>query len=69
MTAYEQNGVVYKKNIMNLILTPGYTIADVWVFDYFVVVQMTNKMIFFYEKPLIMGGSMAPYKILSLVPD
>jgi hypothetical protein len=34
-----------------------------------VVVQMTNKMIFFYEKPLIMGGTMAPYRMLSLVPD
>jgi hypothetical protein len=39
------------------------------VFDYFVVVQLTNKLVYFYEKPLIMGGSMAPYKMSSLVSN
>ena len=69
MTAYEANGVVYRKNIMNLQITPGYIIADLWVFDYFVVVQFTNKLVLFYEKPLIMGGSMTPYKLASNVTE
>lgn len=54
MTAYESNGVVYKRNLMNLTLSKGDPlVADLWVFDYFVVVQLLNKTVLFYEKPLI----------------
>lgn len=67
MTAYEKDGVVYRKNMMALQLTSGNVVADLWVFDYFVVVQFTNKLIAFYEKPLIMGGSMPAYRLASNV--
>ena len=52
---------------MTLQLTPGNVVADLWVFDYFVVVQFTNKQIAFYEKPLILGGSMPAYRLASNV--
>lgn len=39
------------------------------MFDYFVVVQFTNKLVWFYEKPLIMGGLMAPYTLKSNVTE
>jgi len=46
-------------------LPAGVVVADLWVFDYFVVVQYTNKNISFFEKPLIMGGAMSPYRLIN----
>jgi len=57
---------------MNLTLITGtvlttQVVADLWVFDYFVVVQLTNRQVLFYEKPLILGGVMSPYRMQSRV--
>lgn len=60
MTAFDNDGVVTKQNLMGLILPANTTVADLWVFDQFVVVQLTNKQILFYSKPLIMGFYMNP---------
>ena len=38
MTAYEFNGIVYRKNLMGLAIPTTSVIADLWVFDYFVAV-------------------------------
>ena len=43
MTAFDKDGVVTKQNLMGLILPANTTVGDLWVFDNFVVVQLTNR--------------------------
>lgn len=65
MTAFDFNGTVTKQNLMGLILPANTTVADLWVFDQFVVVQLTNRQILFYSKPLIMGFYMNPLTMIT----
>lgn len=49
----EDDGSISKVNLMKLYLLTGEVVQNLWVFDSFVVVKLTNGQIKFFEKPLL----------------
>lgn len=49
----EDDGSISKVNLMKLYLLNGEVVQNLWVFDSFVVVKLTNGQIKFFEKPLL----------------
>lgn len=44
-------------------------VQDVWVFDYFVIIQYPNKSMSFFEKPLIRGTTSPQLNVTSNFSD
>jgi len=60
----EQDEIV-KTTLMNLNLSSGQRVTDMWVFDNIIAVRIDSRRFLFYEKPLIAGnyGDDTPYEV------